>query len=94
MKLALEQDNNKIVLEVNKHDNGVNAATDEHIMSGEDEAEVKPGSSSKRKLPRGSTSSQKPPLKDKPSNVNSPKIAKKFSAAKISRYFYFLIVHI
>ena len=81
VKLALEHDNNKIVLEVN-NDNDVNAATDEHIMSGEDEAEVKPCSSSKRKLPRGSTSSQKPPLKDKPSNVNSPKMIEEWKEKK------------
>ena len=80
VKLALEtQDRNKLVLEVNKSDSDTNCGTDEQMMISENEEEVQTSSSeTKMKLHRSSSSSQKPPIKDKPSNVNSPKLVEEW----------------
>ena len=71
VKLALEQQNNKLVLEVNNsHDDSENATSEPMNCDPDlgDEAAVgtKSVSSSKKDAPR-------PPLKEKPTNVNSPK---------------------
>ena len=76
---ALEtQDRNKLVLEVNKSDSDSSDVTDEQ-MTNESEEEVQNSSSAtKRKLPKTYPSSQKPPIKEKPSSVSSPKIVEEW----------------
>lgn len=79
VKLALEkQDRNKLVLEVNGSESDSNNKTEEQIVTSEKEDEVPSSSSAKRKLPKGSPASQKPPIKEKPSNVSSPKIVEEW----------------
>ena len=80
VKLALEkQDRNKLVLEVNGSESDSNIKTEEQIVTSENEDEVPSSSSAtKRKLPKGSPSSRKPPIKEKPLNVNSPKIVEEW----------------
>ena len=74
VKLALEQQNNKLVLEVNNsHDDSENATSEpmncdncDPDPGDEEAAGTKSVSASKKDAPR-------PPLKEKPTNVNSPK---------------------